>query len=558
MHEKEFNLIREQWILVMKPDGEVHEVSLIEVFSCAQEFQCLAGELPTQDVAVMRFLLAILHSVFSRYNASGTFAPIYNDETEERVPSPKDALDRWRELWELDSFPMKIIEEYLAHYEDRFYLFHPEYPIYQVAELERSPDQNFGPFKVSKMNGEILESSNKVRLFSQRAGEKKELLSFPEATRWLLYLHGYAETFGKLESRGKTDKNKMTIGVGWLGQLGLVYARGENLFKTLMLNLVLLKDKNTPWGIEKPVWESEQVLSVERHEISIPDNLSELYTLQSRRLLLHKKNGCVSEYSFRSGDFFSSINALSEPMTVWKKLEKVNEIEFQPKKHELSRQFWRDFSGFISQSDNPSQETPRPGVLNWLSYLSDMSFISTKSIFHIHALGVRYGNMSSSVVDIFYDNISFNSGLLTTMGRPWMNRVIAEIETTEKLVQKVGRLSQNIEKASGQREGLNQYNLAKEQAYYLLDVPFRRWLAGIDPANEDMSSVCDVWWQQEKRIIREMGKRMIMDASSCAFVGREVKEKVRGKELTQHYSTPEAYNSFLYWTSTRERLKGGK
>ncbi|MBN1891900.1 MAG: type I-E CRISPR-associated protein Cse1/CasA [Clostridiales bacterium] len=553
MNEKEFNLIREPWILAMKPSGEVQEVSLLDVFRRAPEFQRLAGELPTQDVAVMRLLLAVLHAVFARYNSDGDFAPIYDDEKEDISPTPSDALNRWKELWDRGSFPMKIIEEYLTHYEERFYLFHPKYPFYQVAELENNKESNFGPFIVSKMNGEVAESDHKVRLFSQRAGIEKEMLSFSEAARWLAYVQGYAETFGKLESKGKTKDNDLSIGVGWLGKLGIVFASGDNLFETLMLNLILLKDKNECWGIEKPVWKSEHVISQERRQIAMPDNLSELYTLQSRRLLLHRRNGYVSEYSFRSGDFFSKINAFSEPMTMWRKTSKEGQkIEFQPKKHDFGRQFWRDFSGLLSRSGDDSDEVRRPGIVKWLDLLLDGGLISNSLFIIFHALGVKYGNMSASIEDVFCDNISFNARLLTSMGREWSNRIIGEIEMTDKLVEQVGVFAQNIAKASGHRDGIDQKRAAKEQAYYLLDIPFRRWVAGLDPENDEMSTACDVWWEQEKTVVRDLGRRMMMQSGASAFAGREIKER---KQLV---TSPGAYNHFLFRTSTRERLKGGK
>ena len=69
--EKEFCLLYEPWIRVMKMDGETIEVSLLDVFRYAPELLRLAGELPTQDIAMLRLLLAVLHSVFERYDLEG-------------------------------------------------------------------------------------------------------------------------------------------------------------------------------------------------------------------------------------------------------------------------------------------------------------------------------------------------------------------------------------------------------------------------------------------------------------------------------------------------------
>ncbi len=56
-----FDLIEQPWIAVRFLDGTVGEVSLRGVFERANETQEIAGELPTQDFAIVRLLLAILH-----------------------------------------------------------------------------------------------------------------------------------------------------------------------------------------------------------------------------------------------------------------------------------------------------------------------------------------------------------------------------------------------------------------------------------------------------------------------------------------------------------------
>ena len=93
--ECEFNLLDEPWIKVMKRDGTIDEVSLITVFEQEHLYTDLAGELATQNVAVLRLLLAVLHTVFSRVDEHGEDAPI--EETDH-------ALDRWGALWNMKSF----------------------------------------------------------------------------------------------------------------------------------------------------------------------------------------------------------------------------------------------------------------------------------------------------------------------------------------------------------------------------------------------------------------------------------------------------------------------
>ena len=66
MKQIEYNLLEERWVRVRGQDYTVQEVSLPDALLHAHEYRDLAGELPTQDAAMLRLLLAVLHTVFSR------------------------------------------------------------------------------------------------------------------------------------------------------------------------------------------------------------------------------------------------------------------------------------------------------------------------------------------------------------------------------------------------------------------------------------------------------------------------------------------------------------
>ena len=76
MADRAFNLLNEQWICVMNSDYKIEKVSLIDVFKKAHHYKGLAGETETQNVAMLRFLLAVLHSVFYHVNEDGKISPI--------------------------------------------------------------------------------------------------------------------------------------------------------------------------------------------------------------------------------------------------------------------------------------------------------------------------------------------------------------------------------------------------------------------------------------------------------------------------------------------------
>lgn len=533
MLKKEFNLLHEPWIMVMGKDGETREVSLLELFGDAEDYQSLAGELPTQDVAILRLLLAILHAVFGRFGINGNFA----------VPeSPGAALQRWKALWDKGSFPMEIIEKYLLHYADRFYLFHPERPFYQVADMGKAT-----AYTAAKLNGELSESGNKIRLFPQRAGEHKVVMQYSEAARWLIYVNAFDDTAAK-----PTQKGLPSPGAGWLGKLGLIIAVGDNLFETLVLNLILLKDGGDElWGEESPVWENEHVKCEERTEITIPDNPSGLLTLQSRRLCLKRQGNKVVGYDLLGGDFFPKENALREQMTLWRNTakKKTDIPEYNPRRHDPSRQLWRDFPVLLGYREG----SRIPGIIGWLSRLKSEQLIAYTH-FRFMTAAIKYGDKDFFADDVFSDSITFSGGMLTALGESWVNRIIAEIETTDKLVAQVGQLASDLVRAAGNAETSGQRNNARVQAYYRINQPFRRWLAGIDPIKDDnkKDELCDRWWEQAKGIIRGLGKEMVNQAGPQAFVGRVEKDEKTGKEY--RYTAPETYNRFLYRTSSREAL----
>jgi CRISPR system Cascade subunit CasA len=343
--EKEFNLLDEPWILVLNEEGQTEKLSLLTIFARAHKLTGLAGELPTQDVAILRLLLAVLYAVFSRVDANGKDAPL---------ESANDALIRWKSLWELGKFPGDEIGSYLTFYKERFYLFHPERPFYQVAGMDRGTD-----YKAAKLLGELSESNNKVRLFQIRSGDAKKVLSCAEAARWLLYLNAFDDTSSKPT---RTSGQKLpSPGAGWLGKIGLVCAVGENLFETLMLNFCLLDNNGQLWEDGNAVWELDSVKAAERTAIPMPRCQAALLTLQSRRLLLECIGDDIIGYKLLGGDFFQRENAFSEQMTIWRRDTKSREEIYTPKRHDASKQLWRDFSSLMAKSDDCRQ----PGIISW-------------------------------------------------------------------------------------------------------------------------------------------------------------------------------------------------
>ena len=56
-----FALVEQPWVLVLDEHHRCREVSLVDAFTDAHRWRGLAGEMPTQQVAMLRLLLAICH-----------------------------------------------------------------------------------------------------------------------------------------------------------------------------------------------------------------------------------------------------------------------------------------------------------------------------------------------------------------------------------------------------------------------------------------------------------------------------------------------------------------
>lgn len=535
MKDIEFNLLDEKWILVRKSDCTVDELSLTDALLKSHEYVELAGELPTQNVSILRLMLAVLHTVFSRYSPQGEPSPLYDSD---------DAEYRWKELWNAGRLPEKPIRDYLASVHDRFWLFHPDRPFYQTEAAKIGTE-----YTASKLNGAVSESGNKIRLFCGCTGVQKSELSYSEAARWLLYVNNYDDTSSKPKG-----KNLPSPGAGWLGKLGLITIRGNNLFETLVYNLILLNHKRNfseVWGPECPAWEPDVPNTAERAEIPMPDNLSELYTLQSRRLWLNRDdNEKVIGYNLLGGDFFEKVDAFIEPMTVWSKVkgnERAGE-KFQPRRHDSSVQMWREFSYAFETAEG----SHIPGVVLWTKYIKQMLPKSRKLI-SFSIASVQYGDKDFFVNDVFSDSLTFHTDLLTEIGEHWRAKITDEIKKCDESAAALRFLAKDIELAAGSSEDTvlkrAVVERAREQYYYEIDLPFRNWLEGIDPNwgtdSEQKYRAIEEWRETAKRIALRIGQELVESAGTAAIVGRTIEiEKKKGNKITVHYSAPDAYRYF--------------
>ncbi|MDE6005725.1 MAG: type I-E CRISPR-associated protein Cse1/CasA [Oscillospiraceae bacterium] len=528
--KKEFNLIDEPWICVRTNDLTVKEVSLKDVFFNAHLYTELAGETKPQDFAVLRLLLAVMHTVFSRYDSNG-------DDTDDEIQD--FAFENWINIWNSGYIPNKPIERYFREWYDRFWLFDENYPFYQSNTVHGKGN----PYSTAKMIGSLFESGNKPRLFSDRYNNGR-LLSYSEAARWLLHINCFDDIAAKKPTPKKT----------WTSKLSLIAVKGENLFETLMLNYHAVYDSNNEIYKSYPSWECDNNISEFNRLIAIPDNQAALLSLQSRRIYLCRGNSMVIGYYISGGDYFEEEDIKNEQMTMWKSYkEKKNDTvwKYKPKPYDTSKKAWQEFGSIAAFDGNPigdnTESYRTPGIMSWINYLLNRSVLDSDYMVKISTLAViyDYGQATSlPVIDMVSDGLTFHSQLLLEIGFAWRNRINDEIEKCNKAAMAVYILYKNLQKACGRTDKDSKTEQsgelsAKVQFYDMIDRPFRLWLAELK-TDYDMDEYCAKLETELKRIALKFGNELAAQTGNMSIFGR-YKKNSNKKEIT---SSAEALNIF--------------
>ena len=413
LEEAHFNLCDEPWIPVLTANGVV-EVSLNEFFTNAHTYIRIVGELGTQETTILRLLLAIIH------RATGN--PV--------------GIAQWKRVSEWGNSFEQILAYLVTHHE-KFYLFHPVHPFYQVP-IAAVGDQDQRPrdsHDIWRIIPEVEESKGERRtiLTSRRTAFGTVTISNAEAARWLVAAQSYdksmksALTFESQE--GLRPYPKATT----LARASAITIVGRNCRETLLLNMVTGRDLVKTGENDLPCWErlpqsghiesdlnftdpqTQADLAAERIGTRQLSGIVDAYTWQSRRLSLIRdtETDTVRALTRATGDImFRPDSFETETMVAWRvsqKNKKDGKYPWVPFSYSGAGAIWQDFSSLITVNvQQEAHEVCRPKTVQWLEQLADHGLIDPEittmnlsvSTIHWDVKKSKYEGMTDALIPL--------------------------------------------------------------------------------------------------------------------------------------------------------------
>ncbi|MFI2235159.1 type I-E CRISPR-associated protein Cse1/CasA [Streptomyces chrestomyceticus] len=510
-----FSLITRPWLPAQRLDGSTEELSLHGLFTQARALRRLVGDVSTQELALLRLLLAVVHDA---------------------LDGPAD-LESWEELWQADE-PFAPVLDYLLRHEDRFDLLHPVQPFFQVSGLRTEKNE------IASLNRLVADVPNGDPFFAMRR-PGVDRLSYAEAARWLVHAHAY-DTSGIKSAMAGDDRAKAgkvyPLGVGSAGTLGGIFAEGANLHETLLLNLIALdegivgeEDSAGADDVDRPAWRREQPFGPgprgAASDISRPDGLRDLYTWQSRRIRLHAEDGAVTGVVLGYGDPLTmSAPWKLEPMSGWRRSpaqekKQARPLVYMPKQHDPSRAAWRGLASLLPARRAATDDTGRgtsdslpSGVVRWTSMLTTEGVLDPQALIRLRLIGAVYGTQQSVVDEIVDDSVVMPAVLLHQEHAAFRTAAVDAVADADEAVRALGHLAGNLARAAG-TDAAPATQAARDLGFGALDGPYRQWLATLASCS-DPQEARKQWQVTVRHHILRLGQSLLNSVGPAASEGR--------------------------------------
>ncbi|MFN4233049.1 type I-E CRISPR-associated protein Cse1/CasA [Thermus sp.] len=456
-----FNLLEEPWIPVLR-EGRVVEVGVAEALLDAHTIARIETPSPLEEAALHRLLLAVLY----------------------RVLSPKGGCDA-KDLLAQGRFDSHALEAYLAQVRDRFYLFHDTAPFLQIPDL---PQEDLLPW--SKLLPQLA-SGNNPTLFDHSVDDNPPLISYAEAARALLVHQAFAPG-GLLRRMGVTSAKDAP-----LARPAVFLVEGENLFQTLILNLVPQEDSGLP------IWERPPLTAKDIHGYATKwplEGASLVYAWPSRGVLYLDEGNGVRWMAYGPGVEPLDV-AWRDPMVAYRMDQKGNLLTLRLS---MERSFWRDFGAML-----PAAGGVIPSVMEHAIELLDYDTPSLRVLGQV--------SDQAKILDIRREVYPFPQDMFTPEGTVCLLEALKLAEDTAKGLERVAwALARGV---LGDRDAKERENFVNSLPlmrlyWHQLDLDFPKFLDrlgkpdSLDFWRERLGDAASRAWGETRRFVGTEGRHL--------------------------------------------------
>lgn len=545
MLDRKFNLIDGAWIKVLDKNGQEQLVSLKVFFDQIENWQDLAGDMKSQDLVIFRFVLAILETVYTRFDINGhvySFLQLNdqmeldfnnNDELEELYRMHQDELLKtWEQLYKQGHFSSVVISYLNKHY-DQFSFFNEQTSsfIYSLndaneylAKKQWAWDKNTGNFPIKTLNKNILESNNSKNVLSEIGSYEKGQLSTDELVRWLLTYQQFAGVTEKTSVKDLSDPNQKNKLRGWLYSIKPVIAQGSDLFETLMLNLIF-EMNNVQSYTQRPIWEFNKFDYLQRRQMGItPNNFAELYVVPSRIIAINEINGKLVVKTAKLPGF-GMIDMPIEPMATWRLSSEKNGSHLFPdffSYGDNEETIWQNFGRYFGLTDRAPRE---PSIVTWLKKLAFNGRVDRIKRLSLTMIGLVPDSQASSQIPVFelVNSMTFDFNAFFVDDPEavnyWPKRVNDMVKLTNAIGDRYRFFLKDVMLLRGFKKSSQQNDLVRPyltRYYQGLNQVFSNWLMGLT-SHDNRNEKCKLWkdnlahyiYQQSKFVLNTCGNREI-------------------------------------------------
>ena len=401
-----FDLTTEPWLPCETAQGERVELSTEQALTRAHELRALTPESPIEIAPLFRHLLAVLHRA---------------------LEGPADRR-AWRRIYEAGAFDAAAVRAYLERVRDRMDLLHPEHPFGQVPGLR----ERFGVTPIDEMTLERRGWGTARNLFEHRAPTHVPSMPLAAAARALVAYHAY-DTGGLVRKPGEPTSATAAPLLGGV----TVLVRGETLFETLCLNLLVWDGEREPVPTHEddlPSWERPPLpaeLPLKKEPAVLPTGWLHMLTWWSRRLELVTEGDQVVGFVRCVGQGQSDATP-HEPAFMWRNDAKRG---WRPIGVVPERAFWRDAHALFQGSREKSDHVERPKAIVQLSTPEVRGAVPAGRRFALELIGLATNK--SSIKSVLHETLWASAPLLAD---PDAGEVLREsLRFAEEAVGALGR-----------------------------------------------------------------------------------------------------------------------